>query len=229
MLTIFKHHISMWSLLEMVADFMLCFLAVMLAADRLPLSFDMRPQHHLSSVVLSAAVAFSVFMALLYSFVGLYRQGEANRVGLPILFGRAFMAMAMGSCIAYVALETMVDGRYAYLLLLYAVPFMALGIVAVRGVGYLGRRSAFGARRVLIVGTGPEARNADTAASASTMPPSSLNTPSAPGVMANGGNRRLAAASSSRSWRMPAAAMTATLRWNAGLPGRAKWSVPQFQ
>jgi sugar transferase (PEP-CTERM system associated) len=36
---------------------------------------------------------------------------------------------------------------------------MALGFVAVRGVGYLGRRSAIGARRVLIVGTGPEARN----------------------------------------------------------------------
>ena len=159
MVTIFKHHISMWSLVEIVADLALCFLAVVLAVDRLPLSFDGQPLPHPSPVDLSVAVAFAFFMALLYSFAGLYRQRGALRIGLPLLLGRAFMAMAMGSCIAYLALGIAGDGRYAYPLLLYAVPFMFLGFVAVRGVGYLGRRSALGARRVLIVGTGPEARN----------------------------------------------------------------------
>ena len=159
MVTIFKHHISMWSLVEIVADLALCFLAVVLAVDRLPVSFDGQPHHQPSSVGLAVAVAFAVFMALLYSFAGLYRQRGATRIGLPLLFGRAFMAMAMGSCIAYLALGIAGDGRYAYPLLLYAVPLMFLGFVAVRGVGYLGRRSAIGARRVLIVGTGPEARN----------------------------------------------------------------------
>ena len=158
MVTIFKHHIPTWSLLEMVADFLLCFFAVVLAADRLPdVSFAAPSQALASFVVLPVAVGFSVFMALLYSFVGLYRTGT-TQVGLRIVFGRALMAMFMGSCIAYAALQALGDERFAFLLLLYAVPVMTLGIVAVRGVGYLGRRSAFGARRVLIVGTGPEAR-----------------------------------------------------------------------
>ncbi len=158
MVSIFKHHISIWSLVEMVADFAFCFLAFTSAIDRLPLSFDGRPLSHPPSVDLSVAVVFAVFMALLYSFVGLYRQRGAIRIGLPLLLGRAFMAMAMGSCVAYLVLGTIGDGRDAYPLLLFAVPFMFLGLVVVRGVGYLGRRSAFGARRVLIVGTGPEAR-----------------------------------------------------------------------
>ena len=124
MVTIFKHHISMWSLVEIVADLALCFLAIVVAVDRLPLSFDGQPLPHPSPVDLSVAVAFAFFMALLYSFAGLYRQRGAIRIGLPLLFGRAFMAMAMGSCIAYLALGIAGDGRYAYPLLLFAVPFM---------------------------------------------------------------------------------------------------------
>ena len=157
MVQIFKHHISVWSLVEMVADFLLCFLAVILAVNHLPMPLD---AHRLTppAVDLSVAVGFAVLMALLYAFVGLYRQGAAGSLGLPLQFGRAFMAVAMGSGVAYVALGAVGDG-YAYPFLLFAVPLMLLGIVAVRGVGYLGRRSALGARRVLIVGTGPEARN----------------------------------------------------------------------
>src|SRR4249919_4150063 len=64
MVTIFKHHISMWSLVEIVADLALCFLAVVLAVDRLPLSFDGQPLPHSSPVDLSVAVAFAFFMAL---------------------------------------------------------------------------------------------------------------------------------------------------------------------
>ena len=158
MVTIFKHHISMWSLVELLADFTLCFLAVVLAVSQLPLSLGSNRLAH-PSVDLSVAAGFAVFMALLYSFVGLYRQGGTVPVALPLQFGRAFMAVALGSCVAYVALGSIGDGGYAYPFLLFAVPVMLLGIVAVRGVGYLGRRSTFGARRILIVGTGPEARN----------------------------------------------------------------------
>jgi len=159
MVTIFKHHISMWSLLELVADLMLCFLAVVLAAHRVPLALGEHALPHPSSLDVSVAIGFAIFMALLYSFVGLYRQRSAVSGGMPLMFGRAFMAMAMGACVAYLALGMVADGRYAYPLLLYAVPFMCLGFVAVRTVCYVGRRSAFGARRVLVVGTGPEARN----------------------------------------------------------------------
>jgi sugar transferase (PEP-CTERM system associated) len=157
--TIFKHHIPLWSLLEVVSDCVLCVVAVLLAAARLPaISFASPQQPFPSSMVLPWAVGFALFMALLYAFVGLYRQGTF-RVRLHVLLGRGLLAMSMGSSIAYVALQTYGEGQYAFLLLLYAVPVMAVGVVAVRSVGYLGRRAALGARRVLIVGTGPEAKN----------------------------------------------------------------------
>jgi sugar transferase (PEP-CTERM system associated) len=158
MLTIFRHHIPMWSLLEMVADLLLCFVAVVLAENRvLEVSLDATVHDPVSLPSTSIALAFAVFMALLYSFVGLYRQG-ATRVGLHVQFGRALIAVGMGSCIAYYGLKSLGDGSYAFLFLLYATPVMALGIVAVRSAAFLGQRSRLGARRVLIVGSGPEAQ-----------------------------------------------------------------------
>lgn len=166
MLKIFKHHIPMWSLLELIADSVLCFVAVLLAAARLPGSpFDAQRHAFPSPDILIWAAAFAAFMALLYSFVGLYRQG-AIRVSLSALFGRGLVALSMGSCIAYAALQAEGNRDYALLLLLYSVPVMAAGVIVVRSVGYLARRASVGARRVLIVGTGPEAQSvaADLAA-----------------------------------------------------------------
>jgi len=79
-------------------------------------------------------------------------------VSLRALFGRGLLALVMGSCIGYLALHGDGTSDYAMLLLVYAVPVMAVGVVAVRSVGHLARRAAVGARRVLIVGTGPEAQ-----------------------------------------------------------------------
>jgi sugar transferase (PEP-CTERM system associated) len=162
MLRIFKHHIPVWSLLELVADSVLCFAAVLLAATRVP-GATLDPQRHAfpSSEVLVYAAGFAVFMALLYSFVGLYRQG-AIRVSLRALFGRGLVALSMGSCIAYLALQAEGNRDHALMLLLYSVPVMAVGVIAVRSVGYLARRSAVGARRVLIVGTGADALSVAT-------------------------------------------------------------------
>ena len=162
MLRIFKHHIPVWSLLELVADSVLCFAAVLLAATRVP-GATLDPQRHAfpSSEVLVYAAGFAVFMALLYSFVGLYRQG-AIRVSLRAMFGRGLVALSMGSCIAYLALQAEGNRDHALMLLLYSVPVMAVGVIAVRSVGYLARRSAVGARRVLIVGTGADALSVAT-------------------------------------------------------------------
>ena len=157
MLKIFKHK-GVWSLLELLADGLLCFLAVLLAAARITGSpFDAQLHAFPSQDLLLWAAAFAGFMALLYSFVGLYRQG-AIHVSLRALFGRGLVALAMGSCIAYMALQAQGGGEYALLLLVYALPLMAVGVVAVRSAGHLARRSSVGVRRVLIVGIGPEAQ-----------------------------------------------------------------------
>ncbi|HEV7913290.1 MAG TPA: sugar transferase, partial [Albitalea sp.] len=137
-----------------------------MAASRVPGGpFELHAHPFPSAGVLVWAAAFAGFMALLYSFVGLYRQGSI-RVSLRSLLGRGLVALSMGACIAYVALQAEGNRDYALLLLIYSVPVMAVGVIAVRGVGYLGRRAAVGARRVLIVGTGPEAQGvaADLAA-----------------------------------------------------------------
>lgn len=155
MLKIFKHHIPVWSLFELIADSLLCFAAVLLAASRLT-GLDREHAAFPSGSVLLWAASFAAFMALLYSFVGLYRQG-AIHVSLRTMFGRGLVALAMGSCIAYVALEAEGNRDYALMLLLYSVPIMTAGVIVVRGLGYLARRTSVGARRVLIVGTGPEA------------------------------------------------------------------------
>ena len=157
MLKIFRHHIPVWPVLELVADGILCFVAVLLAASRLPGPLD-HPHTLPDSNVVLAAAAFAGFMALMYSFVGLYRQG-AIRVSLRALFGRALVALTMGSFVACLALNSQGDGRYAWLLLFYAVPVMAVGAIAIRSLGHMARRASVGARRVLIIGTGPEARS----------------------------------------------------------------------
>ena len=157
MLKIFRHHIPVWPVLELVADGILCFVAVLLAASRLPGPLD-HPHTLPDSNVVLAAAAFAGFMALMYSFVGLYRQG-AIRVSLRALFGRALVALTMGSFVACLALNAQGDGRYAWLLLFYAVPVMAVGAIAIRSLGHMARRASVGARRVLIIGTGPEARS----------------------------------------------------------------------
>jgi sugar transferase (PEP-CTERM system associated) len=165
MLKIFKHHIPVGSLLELIADSILVFLAVLLAAARIPGAPFEAHRAFPSSDILLWAAAFAGFMALLYSFVGLYRQG-AIRVSLRALLGRGLVALMMGSCIAYALLQAEGNRDWALLLLVYSVPVMAAGVIVVRGVGYVARRAAVGARRVLIIGTGPEAQSvaADLAA-----------------------------------------------------------------
>jgi sugar transferase (PEP-CTERM system associated) len=158
MLKIFKHHIAMWSVIELVADSVLCFSAVLLAATRLPdPSSSLHPQVMQPAEILVGAAGFSALMALLYSFVGLYRQG-AVRVGFGALSGRGLLALAIGLGVTYFALQKESNRDIAITLLFYVAPVMALGLVAVRSLSYLARRSTVGARRVLIVGTGPEAR-----------------------------------------------------------------------
>jgi sugar transferase (PEP-CTERM system associated) len=157
MLRIFKHHIPVWSLLELIADSVLCFVAVLMAAAHLPRGpLDPRDGSHDSNALLWAS-AFAVLMALLYSFVGLYRRG-AIQVGVRGMLVRGFLALFFGSCVAYLSLQADGSEQYALLLLIYAVPVMAVGVVAVRSLGYLARRASVGAKRVLVIGTGADAR-----------------------------------------------------------------------
>ena len=158
MLKVFDHHVPTSTLVELIADGVLCFIAVLVAAALLPVgSFATSGGPLAVSQLLLPAAAFAVFMALLYSFVGIYRRGAIS-VSLLALLGRGLLAVLMGSTVAYLALEAEGSGRFALPLVAYAVPMMVMGVAIVRGLVFLSRRAAVGVRRVLIVGTGPEAQ-----------------------------------------------------------------------
>ena len=153
---VFEHYVPMSTLLELLADSVLCFVAVLVAVTLLPAGHANSAAPALSQVLLPAAV-FAGLMSLLFSFVGLYRRG-AITVSLGALFGRSLVALGMGSCIAFLALRADGGADYALPLAGYALPIMAFGVMAVRSVVHLARRASVGARRVLIVGTGEEAQ-----------------------------------------------------------------------
>jgi sugar transferase (PEP-CTERM system associated) len=157
MLKVFEHHVPMATVLELLADGLLCFLAVLVAAMLLPMGvYTSRGVPMPLSELLLPAGAFASFMALLYSFFGLYRRGAIS-VSSKALLGRALLAVVMGSCVAYLALQAEGGSRYAVPLLVSAVPLMLVSAAMVRGFVFLARRASVGVRRVLIVGTGPEA------------------------------------------------------------------------
>jgi sugar transferase (PEP-CTERM system associated) len=158
---VFAHHVPMATLVELLADSILCFAAVMVAVTLL--SHGQNGQVGASGVSTLAlshvwvpAAIFAGLMSLLYSFVGLYRRG-AIAVSLQALFGRGMFALFMGFCVAYLALVYEGNGDYALPLASYVLPIMALGVVGVRSAVYVARSAALGARRVLIVGTGEAA------------------------------------------------------------------------
>ena len=157
MFRVFEHHVPMATLFELLADGVLCFLAVLVAATLLPMGAYAGHNGPLQlSQLMMPAAAFSALMALLYSFVGIYRRGAIS-VSLKALLGRGLLAVFMGSCVAYLALEAEGNSRFALPLVASAVPLMLVAVVMVRGFVHLARRSSVGMRRVLIVGTGAEA------------------------------------------------------------------------
>jgi sugar transferase (PEP-CTERM system associated) len=156
---VFEHYVPMSTLLVLLADGVLCFVAALFAVSLLPgAGFPALASALPLSQVLLPAVVFSGLMSLLFSFVGLYRRG-AVAVGLRTMFGRSLVALFMGSCIAYLALRAEGSGDYALPLAGYALPVIALGVISVRSIVHLARRASVGARRVLIIGAGDEAQS----------------------------------------------------------------------
>lgn len=157
MLKVFQHHIPLSALAELLADGVFCFLAVLLAAHGLSATrFDSLSAAMPPAQLLLPAVGFALLMSLLYSVFGMYRASAVS-VGALALVGRAFLAVLIGSTIAYLVIGTEGLGTQGRDLILHVVMYMLLGIVAVRILFHVVRRSVVGAPRVLIVGTGAEA------------------------------------------------------------------------
>lgn len=157
MLKVFHHHIPLSALAEWLADGLFCFLAVILATQGLQATHvDAVTSAVPRSQLLLPAAAFAALMSLLYSVFGMYRA-SASSVGIVSLLGRAFLAVLVGSAIAYFALGAEGFGGRAWALVVEAMMYMLLGLVVVRLLFHVVRRAVVGAPRVLIVGVGAEA------------------------------------------------------------------------
>lgn len=152
MLKVFTHHVKTSTVMEFVADAALCFLAIILAANQ-SLFGEELPFN--GSQVTLLALQFACVMAMMYSFVGLYRR-NALTIGLRARLGRALLAVVFGALIASVALNP--NGQRGYFdLLEWAILYVTISAVAVRAVAYVAQKKSTYATRVLIIGTGTEA------------------------------------------------------------------------
>lgn len=106
------------------------------------------------------ALVFAGVMVLLFSFAGLYRR-SAVTVGLGELLGRSVVVVSLGAGIAWFLLiqagMVLAYGAWSHLLSFFF--WMMLGVLLIRVSAYVARRHALGAPRVLIIGSGIEARH----------------------------------------------------------------------
>lgn len=166
MFKLFAHHVRIATLAEVFADVVLTFLAILLAAGHLhgypfgsvaagsPSSWL---EALIASNLLQPAAFLALGMALMYAFVGLYRSG-AIAVGLGTKLGRALIAVVVGCGLFYLGLRATGEANIALQFAIRVLPYLAASVFIVRGTVYVARRVSFAAPRVLIVGTGPEAR-----------------------------------------------------------------------
>lgn len=158
MFRIFKQHGRLWAAFELLADCAICFLSVLIAAARIPAASLEQAQIPILSIdpVMPAAAVASLIV-LLYCAAGVYQTGAA-RLSLPIMAARGLVALLAGSLTAGLVLKAHGDNDFAVSLLICGVPLMAIGLVVNRSLAYFAERASVGTKRVLIVGTGKEAR-----------------------------------------------------------------------
>lgn len=156
MFRVFHHRTSGTHFAELFADGLLCFVAAILSAATLAQSESVHALLALlaTPAVLLSALAFSLVMALLYSFVGLYRH---RNLGLTAIFLRVGFTFVVGGYITYLTIKYIEYDGYASRLVGFALLYLLGGLAIYRGVAWAVRQIA-GTRRVLIVGTGPDAQ-----------------------------------------------------------------------
>jgi sugar transferase (PEP-CTERM system associated) len=151
MFMVFRHHVSVAAFTAMMADMVLCFVAVLLAAGTLEGTRSSYPLA-LYQVLLTGA-QFALIISLMYSFAGLYRP---TPIALPTKWVRTVIALVVGSYLTYLMLLIVAEPEYVKLLIGSALLYSLIGLVFVRSALYFLRRVA-STRRVLIIGSGAEA------------------------------------------------------------------------
>ena len=154
MFRVFPHRVSAAALLEVLMDGVVGFAAVLAAA----VTLQSEPGQTLLQALgngptLLAATAFAVVMALLQSFLGLYRHAN---IALSAVVWRMAVAVVVGGYVSYLTLKQITLEGHPSVLVGTAMVYLLVGLVLVKGGAQVLRHS-LGARRVLVIGTGPDA------------------------------------------------------------------------
>lgn len=153
MIKVFEHHIPLGTLVELLVDGVLCVLAVVLATGTIVATAGVEPLPLPQGLI--AAGLLALIMSLLYAALGVYRHEMPTPRSALV---RTLLALVIGAAPTYLMFDLFVGGLYTGHLVVYVLIYLLAGLFLVRQTGLGSRFHAFGARKVLIVGTGAEAQ-----------------------------------------------------------------------
>ena len=154
MIKLFRHHVSIGSVLILTADTALLLIVV-------PLAVAMHGGNRLALETLLPAAVFTGLMLALNGSLGLYRREGSTGFGGHL--GRVMLAVAIGMPVAYMLFSVTPHGYEARSAIGYTIVLTLCGLILLRQVVYWASTAGIGAKRVLIVGTGEDAAGVEKA------------------------------------------------------------------
>ena len=150
MLSFFRQSLSIGTLLQLTVETSWLFLAGVMV-------MRFQDGHSIPTLgVVAPALVFAVLMVVLNGVFGLYRRSDKLSSGAYAL--RVFLALAVAVLIAYASAEVLPGGEHLQEKIGLAVLFAVGGLLLVRHVIVLPLVGNLLPYRVLVLGTGPEAR-----------------------------------------------------------------------
>ena len=150
MLRLFRHHIPLASVLQLLFDGVLFFAAMVTAAWT-----QMGPYGAEVSSYVAPAVIFAAVMTAVGAALGLYQRDEASAAG--VFIGRALLAVTAGFATAYLAMQVVPAGQGLKGTVWLAALYAFIGLLATRQAARWMSPLSAPSTRVLVVGTGSDA------------------------------------------------------------------------
>jgi sugar transferase (PEP-CTERM system associated) len=149
--SLFRHYAPLGAVLQLLAEGTLYFVAVILAVE-----FNSRAFAGAAQSAILPAFVFAVLMVLMHIAVGLYhRNGPLHLRGMV---EKVLLATAVGFPLAYALFFAIPNGAVAQEVIGQTVLLTLCGVFLLRRAMSLALNSSLLRHRVLVIGTGPDAR-----------------------------------------------------------------------
>jgi FlaA1/EpsC-like NDP-sugar epimerase len=154
MIKLFRHHVSVGSVVMLTADTLLLLAVV-------PLAVVLQGGGRQAVEALLPAMVFAGLMLALNGSLGLYRREGGAGFGGHL--GRVLLAVVIGIPVAYMLFSVTPYGYEARSAIGYTIVLTLCGLILLRQVVFWASTAGLGAKRVLIVGTGDDAAGVEKA------------------------------------------------------------------